>query len=218
MNIPGRSTIDELHAKVAGQTVPTRFLALAAERPDAVFLRSMATAPGSNPVGWNTFTLAEVRALAARTAAGLQALDVEPGERVMLMMRNRPDFHWLDLGAQFVRATPVSIYNSSSGEEIQYLASHAEARVIIVEDAGFLARLMEIRDELPLLEHIFVIEAGDDLPDGVRPVDELLAHGEADLDTLGAVTSPDDLRTCTPQPHRGEWIHGHARRGVGLFG
>jgi len=195
MNIPGRSTIDELHAKVAGQTVPTRFLALAAERPDAVFLRSMATAPGSNPVGWNTFTLAEVRALAARTAAGLQALDVEPGERVMLMMRNRPDFHWLDLGAQFVRATPVSIYNSSSGEEIQYLASHAEARVIIVEDAGFLARLMEIRDELPLLEHIFVIEAGDDLPDGVRPVAELLAHGEADLDTLGAVTSPDDLAT-----------------------
>ena len=195
MSIPGRSTIDELHAKVAGQTVPTRFLALAAERPDAVFLRSMATAPGSNPVGWNTFTLAEVRALAARTAAGLQALDVEPGERVMLMMRNRPDFHWLDLGAQFVRATPVSIYNSSSGEEIQYLASHAEARVIIVEDAGFLARLMEIRDELPLLEHIFVIEAGDDLPDGVRPVDELLAHGEADLDTLGAVTSPDDLAT-----------------------
>ena len=195
MSIPGRSTIDELHAKVAGQTVPTRFLALAAERPDAVFLRSMATAPGSNPVGWNTFTLAEVRALAARTAAGLQALDVEPGERVMLMMRNRPDFHWLDLGAQFVRATPVSIYNSSSGEEIQYLASHAEARVIIVEDAGFLARLMEIRDELPLLEHIFVIEAGDDLPDGVRPVAELLAHGEADLDTLGAVTSPDDLAT-----------------------
>ena len=195
MSIPGRSTIDELHAKVAGQTVPTRFLSLAAERPDAVFLRSMATAPGSNPVGWNTFTLAEVRALAARTAAGLQALDVEPGERVMLMMRNRPDFHWLDLGAQFVRATPVSIYNSSSGEEIQYLASHAEARVIIVEDAGFLARLMEIRDELPLLEHIFVIEAGDDLPAGVRPVDELLAHGEADLDTLGAVTSPDDLAT-----------------------
>ena len=195
MNIPGRSTIDELHAKVAGQTVPTRFLSLAAERPDAVFLRSMATAPGSNPVGWNTFTLAEVRALAARTAAGLQALDVEPGERVMLMMRNRPDFHWLDLGAQFVRATPVSIYNSSSGEEIQYLASHAEARVIIVEDAGFLARLMEIRDELPLLEHIFVIEASDDLPDGVRPVAELLAHGEADLDTLGAVTSPDDLAT-----------------------
>ena len=195
MSIPGRSTIDELHARVDGQTVPTRFLALAAERPDAVFLRSMSTAPGSNPVGWNTWTIGDVRTLAARTAAGLQALDVEPGERVMLMMRNRPDFHWLDLGAQFVRATPVSIYNSSSGEEIQYLASHAEARVIIVEDAGFLTRLMDIRDELPLLEHIFVIDAPDELPAGVRPVDELLAHGEADLDTLGAVTSPSDLAT-----------------------
>ena len=152
MSIPGRSTIDELHAKVAGQTVPTRFLATAAARPDAVFLRSMATAPGSNPVGWNTYTLADVRALAARTAAGLQALDVEPGERVMLMMRNRPDFHWLDLGAQFVRATPVSIYNSSSPEEIQYLADHAEAEIAVLEDDGFLERVLKVRDELPLPE------------------------------------------------------------------
>ncbi|MGA1748247.1 MAG: AMP-dependent synthetase/ligase, partial [Ilumatobacteraceae bacterium] len=116
--------------------------------------------------------------------------------RVMLMMRNRPDFHWLDLGAQFVRATPVSIYNSSSAEEIQYLASHAEARIMILEDAGFLGKVMEIRDELPLVEHIFVLEAPTDgLPDGVRLVDELLAIGEADLDTLAEVTSPDDLAT-----------------------
>ena len=54
----------------------------------------------------------------------------------MLMMRNRPDFHWLDLGAQFVRATPVSIYNSSSPEELQYLAEHAEARASLLKTAA----------------------------------------------------------------------------------
>ena len=58
------------------------------------------------------------------------------------MMRNRPDFHWFDAEVQFLRATPVSIYNSSSPEEIQYLAGHAEARVAIVEDAGFLERIL----------------------------------------------------------------------------
>jgi long-chain acyl-CoA synthetase len=154
-----RATIEQVHDMAKGRTVPMEFVKIAAERPDAVLLRSMASAPGAPEASWNTWTLGDVRSLAARAAAGYQALDVEPGERVMIMMRNRPDFHWLDLGAQFVRATPVSIYNSSSAEEIQYLASHAEARIMILEDAGFLAKVMEIRDELPLVEHIFVLEA-----------------------------------------------------------
>ncbi len=191
-----RATIEQVHEMAAGRTVPMEFVAIADQRPNDVLLRSMASAPGASETNWNTWTIGEVRSLAARAAAGFQALDVEPGERIMIMMRNRPDFHWLDLGAQFVRATPVSIYNSSSAEEIQYLASHAEARIMIVEDAGFLNKVMEIRDELPLVEQIFVLEAPlDGLPDGVRLVDELLANGEADLATLAEVTSPDDLAT-----------------------
>jgi long-chain acyl-CoA synthetase len=196
MSTSPRTTIDAMHAKVVGQTIPGLFLDLAARKPDSVMFRAMASAPGESPATWTTHTVAQVRDLAARAAAGYQALGVAVGERVMLMMRNRPDFHWLDLGAQFVRATPVSIYNSSSAEEIQYLASHAEARVIIVEDAGFLGKVMEIRTELPQLEHIFVIETpAGGLPDGVRSVDELLGHGTADVAALAADTSPDDLAT-----------------------
>ena len=196
MSTSPRTTIDAMHAKVVGQTIPGLFLDLAARKPDSVMFRAMASAPGESPATWTTHTVAQVRDLAARAAAGYQALGVAVGERVMLMMRNRPDFHWLDLGAQFVRATPVSIYNSSSAEEIQYLASHAEARVIIVEDAGFLGKVMEIRSELPQLEHIFVIETpAGGLPDGVRSVDELLGHGTADVAALAADTSPDDLAT-----------------------
>ena len=196
MSTAPRTTIDAMHAKVTGQTIPGLFLDLVGRRPDSVMFRSMASAPGESPAAWTTFTIAQVRDLAARAAAGYQSLGVAVGERVMLMMRNRPDFHWLDLGAQFVRATPVSIYNSSSAEEIQYLASHAEARVIILEDAGFLNKVMEIRSELPMLEHIFVIETpAGGLPEGVRSVEELLSHGAADLDALAGDTSPDDLAT-----------------------
>ena len=72
------------------------------------------------------------------------------------MMRNRPDFHWFDAAAQFLRATAVSIYNSSSPEEIAYLAGHAGAKVAILEDDGFLERFLKVRAELPLIEHIFV--------------------------------------------------------------
>ena len=182
-------TIDELTTFVAGQTVPRRFVETARQHPDRVALRSMV---GEAPGSWQEWTWAEVGARVARTAAGLQALGLKPGQRVMLMMRNRPEFHWLDLAAQFLRATPVSIYNSSSPEEIQYLVHHAEAELAIVEDAGFLARFAEIRDQLPLLKTIVSLEgaSGD-----VVGVEELDRHGDSDLAQLAALTEPTDVAT-----------------------
>jgi long-chain acyl-CoA synthetase len=186
-----RSTIDEVNARVAGQTVPRKFLELAADHPELKLLNSMREGGG-----WDSWTTAQVRDLAAQAAQGLLNDRIATGERVLLMMRNRPDFHWFDLAAQFLRATPVSIYNSSSPEEIQYLANHAEARIAILEDAGFLERLLKVRDELPLLEKIYVLNPPEgDLPDGVAPAASLLGHGQADLDSLAADTSPDDLAT-----------------------
>jgi long-chain acyl-CoA synthetase len=189
--MPTRSTPAEIDSRVAGLTIPKQFLTLSSSHPSATLLRSM-----DADVGWTEFSIAQVHELTARAAAGLLAHDVTPGERVLLMMRNRPDFHWFDLAAQFVRATPVSIYNSSSPEEIEYLAHHAEAEIAIVEDDGFLQRLLKVRAELPALKEIFVIvpPAGD-LPDGVFAATELFDHGQADLADLGAATQPDDLAT-----------------------
>ncbi len=186
-----RSTAAEIDARVAGQTTPRLFLEQVASQPGFPLLHSMK--PGG---GWNEWTVADVRDLSAQVAAGLLADGVTAGERVLLMMRNRPDFHWLDLGAQFVRSTAVSIYNSSSPEEIQYLASHAEARIAIIEDDGFLQRVLKVRGELPLLEKIYVIHPPEGvLPDGVHTVSELMGHGSADLDELASATRPDDLAT-----------------------
>ncbi len=183
---------DEIAALVAGQTAPKQFLKLVAAHGSSPALHSM-----KPEGGWNRWTLDEYAAQVAKAAAGLGSLGVAPGERVLLMMRNRPDFHWFDTAAQFLRATPVSIYNSSSPEEVQYLASHAEARVAIVEDAGFLERILKVRSELPALQHVFVIEAPTDgpLPEGVRLADELMGHGSADLGSLADATEPDDLAT-----------------------
>jgi long-subunit acyl-CoA synthetase (AMP-forming) len=184
---------EEIQATVAGQTAPSRFLETVAAHPDLVMLRAMR---GETPGVWDEWTAADYADLVARAAAGLQAQGVHAGERVLLMMRNRPDFHWFDAAAQFLRATPVSIYNSSSPEEIQYLASHAEAELAVVEDAGFLERILKVRDELPLLKQIFVLHPPEgDLPAGVHPASDLLEQGRADLQELGAATSPDDLAT-----------------------
>jgi len=185
------SSIAEVDAAAAGRTVPREFLELVRTHPSSPALHSMR---GDNE--WNVWTLQEFADLVARAAAGLADAGVGAGQQMLLMMRNRPDFHWFDAAAQFLRATPVSIYNSSSPEEIEYLAGHAGARIAIVEDGGFLDRILKVRSELPLLERIYVIEPPEGpLPEGVFPASNLLETGSADLDALGAATQPDDIAT-----------------------
>ena len=113
------------------------------------------------------WTLGDYADTTARAVAGLQHAGLAPNQRILLMMRNRPEFHWFDLAAQFLRATPVSIYNSSSPEEIQYLADHAEAR-----DRDRRGRrrsssgCSKVRDELPKLQQIYVVDPpADGCPD-----------------------------------------------------
>lgn len=200
----------DIDAIVGDLTAPKRLIETARAHPDLVALRSW-----RDGTTWNEWTLDEMMALVAQAAAGYRALGVEPGERVLLMMRNRPDFHWFDIGAQFVRATPVSIYNSSAPEEIEFLAGDAAARVAVLEDRGYLDRLLAVRDRLPRLQHVFVIEPGDEpLPAGVSPAADLLTHGRADLDALAAATRPDDLATLiytsgTTGPPKGVMISQH---------
>ena len=190
---PNWVPVEDLAKTVEGMTTPKAFLAIVAEHPDLVMLRSMR---GEEPGQWDEWTATEYADLTAKAAAGLRHHGLAAGERMLLMMRNRPDFHWFDAAAQFLRATPVSIYNSSSPEEIQYLAGHAEAEIAVVEDSGFLERILKVREELPELKKIFVINPpADALPDGVLPAAELLGQGSLDLAELAAETSPDDLAT-----------------------
>ena len=188
-----RVTIEEVHNAVAGTNAPQLFLKLAGEQPDLPALQAI---NGDVPGSWRVWTMRDYADTAAKAAAGLRQAGLVAEQRIVLMMRNRPEFHWFDLAAQFLRATPVSIYNSSSPEEIQYLTAHAEAEIAIVEDTRFLGRLLKVRDELPMLKQIYVIDPpADGCPDGVQPASVLMDKGSADLDALGAEIRPDDIAT-----------------------
>ena len=114
-----------------------------------------------------------------------------------MMMRNIPEFHVVDLAAVFCGATAISIYNSSSAEQVAYLAGHSGARVAVVEDMGFAERFATVRDQLPALEHVIVLHdpegiAGDDLLPGSALTD---GHEPVDLDAAAADVTPDMLAT-----------------------
>ncbi len=176
------ATKAELDRKVEGQTIASRWLETVSAHPDNVALRAK---DGDRWVEW---TYADVVDRVARAAAGLRTLGVGPDDRVVLMMRNIPEFHVVDLAAMFCGATSISIYNSSPPEQVAYLAGHSGATVAIVEDLGFAERFTAVRDELPKLEHLVVLGS---------PEDAAVLEGHDPID-LGAALSgirPDSLAT-----------------------
>ena len=180
---------EDVLAAVAGQTVSRQFRATVESRPDAVALRWTDGTPGQ-------LTWAEYADQACRVAAGLRELGVGPGDRVVLMIRNRPEFHIADVATLLVGATPVSIYNSSAPEQIEYLAGHSEAKAAIVGDIGFLERFLKVRSELPDLRTLVVV----DDPGGLAPGDvtsfaDLTSTAPLDLGEAADVARPEDLVT-----------------------
>ena len=183
----------EIDAAVAGQTVPSLLLQTVAARPDAVALRWR---PLGSETATASLTWSEYVDKACRVAAGLADLGVRPGDRVVMMMRNRPEFHYADVGVLLAGGTPISIYNSSSPEQIEYLAGHSEATAAIVGDIGMLERFLKVRGELPGLQKLVVLDDPDGLaPSDVVPFADLIGAAPVDLDQAAGRVRPEDLLT-----------------------
>ena len=146
------------------------------------------------------------------------------------MMRNRPEFHVADMGILLCGATPISIYNSSAPEQIQYLASHCDAAVAIVEDVDFLERFLKVRPELSQLRQVVVLEDPDGLaPSDVARFDDLLTADPVDMEAAAGAVQPGDLATViytsgTTGPPKGVmlshfnvcWTTESTRRAIGV--
>jgi long-chain acyl-CoA synthetase len=151
------------------------------EHPDAVAFRT---------VDGETWSWRDYAERAARFAGGLAGLGVGRGDRVVLMLRNRLEFHVADLGVLLLGATPISIYNSSSPEQISYLTSHCEAVLAITESGDFLDRFLAA--DTPTLRSVVVV---GEVPDGCVAYDEVAGGEPVDIRTAADETDPLSLLT-----------------------
>jgi long-chain acyl-CoA synthetase len=170
---------------VEASTVAEAFRITAAERADEVAIRTKGDA--------FTITWGELRERVDALAGGLAKLGVKRGETVALMLSNRPEFHLCDLAAMMLGATPFSIYNTYSPEQIAYLISDAEARVLLCEQQ-YLPQVLKAREQLPGLEHVIVVDG--EAPAGTIPLSEVEgSNPDFDVEASVAQLQPTDVLT-----------------------
>jgi long-chain acyl-CoA synthetase len=170
---------------------------------------------------WHDVTYAEVGEIVSEIGRGLIDLGIEPGERVCILANTRPEWTYCDFAISTAGATVVPIYQTNSPDECAWVAGNSEAVAVVCEDAVQLAKILEVREQLPNLRTLIVMDPGGDTSEAVA-LDDMRERGrgldQAKLDERAAGVSLDDPFTFiytsgTTGPPKGCVLtHGNYRR------
>jgi long-chain acyl-CoA synthetase len=165
-------------------TICGAFQVTAAEFPDRVAIRLKDDEM--------SMTWAEYNEKVQKLAAGLAGLGLKRGDTIGVMLSNRPEFHWVDAAAMHLGATPYSVYNTYSAEQIEYLVSDAQNNIVVTEQA-FLDTVTKVKEACGSVEHVISVDGGE----GTLSLDDVEAKAPDDFDFEAAwkAVDPDDVLT-----------------------
>src|SRR5207245_1801964 len=134
------------------ETVPALFQRTAAERPDAPAL-FFKVGQRWVPINWAEYARAVSRLGNALVAEGLQ-----PQDRVAVWSANRPEWQITDLAILHAGLVTVASYQTLAPDQVKYLLSHSESKVLIVDERKLLDQVIQMREELPAVRRVILIE------------------------------------------------------------
>jgi long-chain acyl-CoA synthetase len=155
---------------------------------------------------WTKVTWKETGEKVDKIAAGLLSLGLEPEQRVGIASGTRVEWIFADLAIMCAGGATTTVYPSTHAEDVAYILSDSESRVVFAEDEEQVEKLRKHKAELPHLAKVVVFESstGSGAADGdwVITLDDLVALGEKHLaenpqavDHAISLVEPDHLAT-----------------------
>ncbi|MBN2177664.1 MAG: AMP-binding protein [Demequinaceae bacterium] len=141
--------------------------------------------------GWRDITGAEALEDVRAIAKGLISEGLKPGERVGIMARTRLEWTYLDFAILFANGIPVPIYDTSSADQVDWITSDSDIRLVFVETKENLGLVSEVAQGQSPITDIRCIDTG--------AVEDLIKVGkglpDTDLDKRSKAAKPDDVST-----------------------
>jgi len=188
---------------------------------------------------WHDVSYTQLADTVTEIGLGLIDLGVEAGDRLCILGNTRPEWSYADMAATSAGAVVVPIYQTNSPEECLWVISDSDASAIVCEDAEQLEKVAAIRDQVPGLRTIVVIDPPerDGIASGASaavqglgaiPLDEVRERGRSrrpeELDARRATVRPEDPFTFiytsgTTGPPKGCVLtHGNYRAIIDMVG
>jgi long-chain acyl-CoA synthetase len=111
---------------------------------------------------WHDVSYSQLSEIVQEIGLGLIDLGIEAGDRVCILANTRPEWSYADMAATSAGATVVPIYQTNSPEECLWVISDSDACAIVCEDAEQLEKIAAIRDQVPGLRTVIVIDPIED--------------------------------------------------------
>ncbi|KIL98416.1 Long-chain-fatty-acid--CoA ligase [Paramagnetospirillum magnetotacticum MS-1] len=126
-----------MEVEFATQTsLPAMFLEQAARLGERPFL-------GKKSGGvWHALSWRETEARVLALAAGLRALGLAPGDRVMLVAENRPEWAMADLAIMAAGGISVPAYTTNTVADHRHILDNCGARLVIVSTRALAERIL----------------------------------------------------------------------------
>ncbi len=139
----------------------------------------------------------ELGSISSEIARGLISLGIATGDRVAILGLTSARWTLSDYGALCAGAVVTPIYHTNSPEECEYVLAHSEAKLVFCENDAQAAKVAQVRDRCPSLEHVVVLDRSD--RGAMMTLDELRSIGmetspEHVQDRVACV-APDDIAT-----------------------
>ena len=109
---------------------------------------------------WHPYSAQVFRDMVIDLAKGLVGLGVNKGDSVAIVSRTRWEWTALDVAIMSIGALTVPVYETNSASQVSWIFNDSKVTLAIAEDDGQRDKIESVRDEVPTLRNVFVIEAG----------------------------------------------------------
>ena len=107
---------------------------------------------------WHKFSWADYYARAQELGAALMHLGLKPGDVVSIIAENRKEWLFFDMAIMCSGGVTNGVYTTDAPSQLEHICIDSATKFLIVEDEEQLDKYLEVRDALPMVEKVIVLE------------------------------------------------------------
>ncbi len=146
---------------------------------------------------WVTYGVRRYREEADAVSRGLLALGLQPGDKIVTITPNRPEWNFLDMGMAQIGVIHVPLFATLQAEEYESLLTHAEPVLVVAGTQGLYEKVAPMRDKVPSLEEIYTIDEVEGVPQwlSIRDQGNTNMKQQEEVERIKKEIAPSDIVT-----------------------